>query len=66
MHGLWEGIISLPPPPRPPFDIETIEPFEEEGQQAWEPPQLPLSHGRVLILDAEPLPDDGLPVYQAG
>ena len=22
LHGLWEGIISLPPPPDPPFDIE--------------------------------------------
>ncbi len=27
--------------------------------------QLPLNDGRVLILDAEPLPDDGLPVDQA-
>lgn len=22
LHGLWEGIIALPPPPRPPFDIK--------------------------------------------
>jgi hypothetical protein len=27
LHGLWEGIISLPPPPDPPFDIETMEPL---------------------------------------
>ncbi len=45
---------------------QTLEPFEEAGQQAWEAPQLPLNDGRVLILDPEPLPDDGLPVYQAG
>lgn len=24
LHGLWEGIIDIPPPPDPPFDIETI------------------------------------------
>ena len=22
LHGLWEGVIALPPPPRPPFDLE--------------------------------------------
>ncbi len=22
LHGLWEGLIGLPPPPAPPFDIE--------------------------------------------
>jgi hypothetical protein len=27
LHGLWEGVIALPPPPRPPFDIETMEPL---------------------------------------
>ena len=26
LWGMWEGIISLPPPPDPPFDIETMEP----------------------------------------
>ncbi len=26
--GLWEGVIALPPPPRPPFDIDTMEPLE--------------------------------------
>jgi hypothetical protein len=28
LHGLWEGIIHLPRPPPPPFDIETMEPIE--------------------------------------
>ena len=28
LHGLWEGIIQLPRPPPPPFDIETMEPIE--------------------------------------
>jgi hypothetical protein len=22
LYGLWEGIINIPPPPIPPFDIE--------------------------------------------
>jgi hypothetical protein len=25
LHGLWEGVLSLPPPPEPPYDIESIE-----------------------------------------
>jgi hypothetical protein len=28
LHGLWEGIVTLPRPPPPPFDIETMEPIE--------------------------------------
>ncbi len=28
LHGLWEGIVQLPRPPPPPFDIETMEPVE--------------------------------------
>jgi hypothetical protein len=28
LHGLWEGIIQLPRPPPPQFDIETMEPIE--------------------------------------
>ena len=28
LHGLWEGLIQLPRPPPPPFDIETMEPIE--------------------------------------
>ena len=25
LHGLWEGVINLPRPPPPPFDVETME-----------------------------------------
>lgn len=28
LHGLWEAIVALPPPPDPPFDIDTMEPIE--------------------------------------
>lgn len=35
LHGLWEGIISLPPPPRPPFNIETLEPIEVPPTTPW-------------------------------
>ena len=42
LHGLWEGILSLPPPPSPPFDIETMEPLDVPPQWGWsdeiEPP----------------------------
>lgn len=27
LHGLWEGIIDIPPPPDPPYDIDTMEPL---------------------------------------
>ena len=37
--GLWEGLLSLPPPPDPPFDIETFEPIDPPWQaiRAWIP-----------------------------
>jgi len=35
LHGLWEGIISLPPPPRPPFNIETMEPLDVPPTTPW-------------------------------
>ena len=42
LHGLWEGVIALPPPPEPPFDIETMEPLDLPPQWGWsddiEPP----------------------------
>ena len=39
LHGLWEGVIDLPPPPDPPFDIETFEPIEPPWQaiREWIP-----------------------------
>ena len=36
LHGLWEGIIHLPRPPPPPFDIETMEPIEPPWQAVKE------------------------------
>ena len=32
LHGLWEGIVTLPRPPPPPFDIDTMEPIEPPWQ----------------------------------
>ena len=32
LQGLWEGVIDLPPPPDPPFDIETFEPIAPPGR----------------------------------
>ncbi len=39
LHGLWEGVIDIPPPPDPPFDIETFEPIEPPWQaiREWIP-----------------------------
>ena len=39
LHGLWDGVIDLPPPPDPPFDIETFEPIEPPWQaiREWIP-----------------------------
>ena len=84
LHGLWEGIIQLPRPPPPPFDIETMEPIEPPWQAikewipddepdldwfnrprnpsesdpdcfdqspAWQPEEIPLGDGRILVLD---------------
>jgi hypothetical protein len=42
LHGLWEGVIALPPPPELPFDIDTLEPLDVPPQWGWtddiEPP----------------------------
>jgi hypothetical protein len=35
LQGLWEGVIALPPPPDPPFDIETMEPIEVPPHAIW-------------------------------
>jgi hypothetical protein len=84
LHGLWEGVITLPRPPPPPFDIDTMEPveppwqaikewipdddpdlnwFNQERQPkgaepesydqspAWQPLEVPLGDGRILVLD---------------
>lgn len=43
LHGLWEGLIQLPRPPPPPFDIETMEPIEPPWQaiKEWIPDDEP-------------------------
>jgi hypothetical protein len=43
LHGLWEGIIQLPRPPPPPFDIETMKPIEPPWQaiKEWIPDDEP-------------------------
>ncbi|MEJ6644600.1 MAG: hypothetical protein QNL33_15225 [Akkermansiaceae bacterium] len=84
LHGLWEGVITLPRPPPPPFDIETMEPIEPPWQaikewipddnpdlnwfnqerdhagaepdcydqsSTWQPEEIPLGDGRILVLD---------------
>ena len=37
--GLWGGLVSLPPAPEPPFDMETFEPIEPPWQaiRVWIP-----------------------------
>ena len=42
LHGLWEGIISLPPPPDPPFDIE-----KRRGSEAFWTEAKPQPAGRT-------------------
>jgi len=43
LHGLWHGIIHLPRPPPPPFDIETMEHIEPPWQaiKEWIPDDEP-------------------------
>jgi len=64
LHGLWEGILALPPPPRPPFDIETMEPLDVPPHWGWsdeiEPPPEDWWRGDDLEWQAPELPlDDG-------
>ncbi|MGY8644446.1 MAG: hypothetical protein ACKVJU_25545, partial [Verrucomicrobiales bacterium] len=86
LWGMWEGIISLPPPPDPPFDIETLEPeglppgwkipeeqlpppdewWHQNDSEKWRNPELPLEDGKILVLDAEPLPPEEFPVFSVG
>ncbi len=39
LHNLWEPVIDIPPPPLPPFDIETFESIEPPWQaiRQWIP-----------------------------
>lgn len=86
LHSLWEGVIQLPRPPPPPFDIDSMEPIEPPWQAVkewipdddpglnwfnqerhptgteaehepfdqtppWQPVEVPLGDGRILVLD---------------
>ncbi len=86
LHGLWEGVIALPPPPETPFDIESIERLDDPPVWVWAgetepppaiwwecgarvnlppaPPELDLGDGRILVFDADPIPEDDFPVIQ--
>lgn len=35
LWGLWEGVIALPPPPDPPYNIETMEPIDIPINWSW-------------------------------
>ena len=64
LHGLWEGVVALPPPPAPPFDIETLVPLHAPGQRDWsdepEPPPAEWWSGEEPGWDApEVTLDDG-------
>ena len=39
LQGLWEGVIDIPPPPDPPFDIDTFDPIKPPWQaiREWIP-----------------------------
>ena len=60
LHGLWEGIIDIPPPPAPPFDIETFEPIEPPWQaiREWIPDDDAKPGGDLF----DQRPDSGKPV----
>ena len=35
LHDLWEGILAIPPPPDPPFDVENLEPIRNPPEFQW-------------------------------
>jgi len=35
----------------------------EDLEKRWEAPELPLDDGRTLVLDADPLPPEDVPVF---
>ena len=39
LHNLWEGILAIPPPPDPPFDVETLEPIRTPPEFQWWKPE---------------------------
>lgn len=43
LHGLWEGVLDIPPPPAPPYDVETLEPLDLPPQWSWRNAPVPPS-----------------------
>ena len=43
LHGLWEGVVNLPRPPPPPFDIENLQRIEPPWRaiKEWIPDEEP-------------------------
>jgi hypothetical protein len=39
LHNLWEGILAIPPPPDPPFDVESMEPIRTPPEYCWWKPE---------------------------
>ena len=39
LHNLWEGLLAIPPPPDPPFDVETLEPIRTLPEYQWWKPE---------------------------
>jgi len=39
LHGLWQALLNIPPPPDPPYDIESFEPIDPPWPaiQEWIP-----------------------------
>jgi hypothetical protein len=69
LHGLWEGIVHLPRPPPPPFDVETMEPIEPPWQavKEWIPddePDLNWFNQARPPSDSEPDSFDQSPAWQ--
>jgi hypothetical protein len=60
LHGLWAGVTGLPPPPTPPYDIETMEPLDVPPELRWidrpDPPSHEWWSGDEEIWQAPELP----------
>ena len=39
MEGVQEGLLAIPPPPGPPFDVETMEPIRTPPEYQWWKPE---------------------------